>query len=80
MNLNTPQVSSARDISSICGDTPDFKINIGLEGLVTLEGERSKLKALLQQPLRGGNETGHRHGYSQEVYNAFAVVTIHVCR
>lgn len=38
-----------------------------------------KLKALFQQSLCRGDETRHRHGYPQEIDNAFPMVTIHAC-
>lgn len=83
LNASTcSQISSAIVIQHARTHThiPYLKIYVGLVGLVTLYGERSKLEALLQQSLGRGNETRHRHGNPQKIQTPFPVVTIHVCR
>lgn len=62
------------------GHTPDFKVYVGFEGLVSLDGKMSKFKALLQKSLCRRNETRHRHGDPQEIHTLLPVVTIHVLK
>lgn len=60
--------------------TPDLKVNISFVGLIVLHRERSKLEALLQKPLRRGNEAWHRHGDPQKIHDAFSMIAVHAWR
>lgn len=57
--------------------SPDLEVDVGLVRRVTLNGEVSKLKSLLQDTFRRGNQARHRHGDAQEVQWTLAVVTVH---
>lgn len=59
---------------------PDLEVDVGLVRGVVLHGKGPELKALLQQPFGGGNETGCRHSDAQEVHGPVSMESIHAWR